>query len=107
MQLRTCVNQRPGSFGAVDVDYASAEKFRVQRTGNFDPTARDVARHHVPGAGGQRYRRQWSRSARVIGAPRTHSPGKIFGLVGLGRTGSAVVEWRAGSECASGRLNDV
>ena len=67
----------------------------------------DVAEHvmFLALALAKRYREAVvSLGTRRVGTPSTHVlRGKIFGIVGLGRTGSAVVRWRAGSACASGR----
>jgi len=89
--------QRPGvHLEAVDVGYASVRGIPVC---NVPPTlthgGSDVAEHVIflALALAKKYREALaSLDARRIGVPSTHVlRGKVFGLVGLGRTGSAVV----------------
>jgi phosphoglycerate dehydrogenase-like enzyme len=89
--------QRPGvHLEAVDVGYASARGIPVCNVpATLTHGGSDVAEHvmFLALALAKRYREAVvSLGARRIGAPSTHVlRGKIFGLVGLGRTGSAVV----------------
>jgi len=89
--------QRPGvHLETVDVGYASARGIPVCNVpATLTHGGSDVAEHvmFLALALAKRYREAVvSLGARRIGAPRTHVlREKIFGLVGLGRTGSAVV----------------
>ena len=89
--------QRPGvHLEAVDLDYASARGIPVCNVpASLTHGGDDVAEHvmFLALALAKRYREAVaSLGARRIGSPSTHVlRGKIFGLVGLGRTGSAVV----------------
>jgi phosphoglycerate dehydrogenase-like enzyme len=89
--------QRPGvHLESVDVAYASARGIPVCNVpAALTHGGEDVAEHvmFLALALAKRYREAvGSLGARRIGAPSTHVlRGKVFGLVGLGRTGSAVV----------------
>lgn len=89
--------QRPGvHLEAVDVGYASTRGIPVCNVpAALTHGGSDVAEHvmFLALALAKRYREAVaSLGARRIGAPSTHVlRGKVFGLVGLGRTGSAVV----------------
>jgi phosphoglycerate dehydrogenase-like enzyme len=89
--------QRPGvHLEAVDVEYAGTRGIPVCNVpASLTHGGSDVAEHvmFLALALAKRYREAvTSLGARRIGAPSTHVlRGKIFGLVGLGRTGSAVV----------------
>jgi phosphoglycerate dehydrogenase-like enzyme len=89
--------QRPGvHIESVDVGYASARGIPVCNVpATLTHGGSDVAEHvmFLALALAKRYREALiSLDTRRIGAPSTHVlRGKVFGLVGLGRTGSAVV----------------
>jgi phosphoglycerate dehydrogenase-like enzyme len=89
--------QRPGvHLEAVDAEYAGARGIPVCNVpATLTHGGDDVAEHvmFLALALAKRYREALvSLGARRIGQPSTHVlRGKIFGLVGLGRTGSAVV----------------
>ncbi len=89
--------QRPGvHLEAVDVGYASARGIPVCNVpATLTHGGGDVAEHVIflALALAKKYREALaSLDARRIGVPSTHVlRGKVFGLVGLGRTGSAVV----------------
>jgi len=89
--------QRPGvHLEAVDLAYATARGIPVCNVpATLTHGGNDVAEHvmFLALALAKRYREAVaSLGARRIGAPSTHVlRGKVFGLVGLGRTGSAVV----------------
>jgi len=89
--------QRPGvHLEAVDVGYASARGIPVCNVpATLTHGGSDVAEHVIflALALAKKYREALaSLDARRIGVPSTHVlRGKVFGLVGLGRTGSAVV----------------
>jgi len=89
--------QRPGvHLEAVDVGYASARGIPVCNVpATLTHGGSDVAEHvmFLALALAKKYREALaSLDARRIGVPSTHVlRGKVFGLVGLGRTGSAVV----------------
>jgi phosphoglycerate dehydrogenase-like enzyme len=94
--------QRPGvHLEAVDVGYASARGIPVCNVpATLTHGGNDVAEHvmFLALALAKRYREAVaSLGARRIGVPSTHVlRGKVFGLVGLGRTGSAVVSMARG-----------
>jgi phosphoglycerate dehydrogenase-like enzyme len=89
--------QRPGvHIESVDVGYASAKGIPVCNVpARLTHGGEDVAEHvmFLALALAKRYREAvTSLGARRIGSPSTHVlRGKVLGLVGLGRTGSAVV----------------
>jgi phosphoglycerate dehydrogenase-like enzyme len=89
--------QRPGvHLEAVDLGYATVRGIPVCNVpATLTHGGNDVAEHvmFLALALAKRYREGLaSLGARRIGAPSTHVlRGKVFGLVGLGRTGSAVV----------------
>jgi phosphoglycerate dehydrogenase-like enzyme len=89
--------QRPGvHLESVDVGYASGRGIPVCNVpATLTHGGEDVAEHvmFLALALAKRYREAMlSLEARRIGVPSTHVlRGKVFGLVGLGRTGSAVV----------------
>jgi phosphoglycerate dehydrogenase-like enzyme len=89
--------QRPGvHLEAVDLEHASAKGIPVCNVpAALTHGGEDVAEHvmFLALALAKRYREAVvSLGARRIGSPSTHVlRGKVFGLVGLGRTGSAVV----------------
>jgi phosphoglycerate dehydrogenase-like enzyme len=89
--------QRPGvHLEAVDLEHASAKGIPVCNVpAALTHGGEDVAEHvmFLALALAKRYREALaSLAARRIGAPSTHVlRGKVLGLVGLGRTGSAVV----------------
>lgn len=89
--------QRPGvHLEAVDIDYANAKGILVCNVpAKLTHGGEDVAEHvmFLALALAKRYREALaSLDARRIGVPSTHVlRGKVLGLVGLGRTGSAVV----------------
>jgi phosphoglycerate dehydrogenase-like enzyme len=89
--------QRPGvHLESVDVGYASAKGIPVCNVpATLTHGGEDVAEHvmFLALALAKRYREAVvSLGARRIGSPSTHVlRGKVFGLVGLGRTGGAVV----------------
>ena len=94
--------QRPGvHLEAVDITYAGARGIPVCNVpARLTHGGEDVAEHvmFLALALAKRYREALtSLEARRIGAPSTHVlRGKVFGLVGLGRTGSAVVAMARG-----------
>ncbi|MGH7929083.1 MAG: NAD(P)-dependent oxidoreductase [Candidatus Binatia bacterium] len=94
--------QRPGvHLEGVDVQYAAARGIPVCNVpASLTHGGEDVAEHvmFLALALAKRYREAvLSLCARRIGAPSTHIlRGKVFGLVGLGRTGSAVVQMARG-----------
>jgi phosphoglycerate dehydrogenase-like enzyme len=94
--------QRPGvHLEAVDVAYANAREIPVCNVpARLTHGGEDVAEHvmFLTLALAKRYREALvSLEGHRIGAPSTHVlRGKIFGLVGLGRTGSAVVAMARG-----------
>jgi phosphoglycerate dehydrogenase-like enzyme len=94
--------QRPGvHLEAVDVDYASAKGIPVCNVpASLTHGGSDVGEHvmFLALALAKRYREAVSSlGAGRIGLPSTHVlRGKVFGLVGLGRTGSAVVQMARG-----------
>jgi phosphoglycerate dehydrogenase-like enzyme len=94
--------QRPGvHLESVDVGYASARGIPVCNVpATLTHGGEDVAEHvmFLALALAKRYREALpSLEARRIGVPSTHVlRGKILGLVGLGRTGSAVVRMARG-----------
>ncbi|HLN87957.1 MAG TPA: NAD(P)-dependent oxidoreductase [Candidatus Limnocylindrales bacterium] len=89
--------QRPGvHLEGVDLEYANAKGIPVCNVpASLTHGGEDVAEHvmFLALALAKRYREALvSLGARRIGMPSTHVlRGKIFGLVGLGRTGSAVI----------------
>ena len=89
--------QRPGvHLEAVDVGYASEKGIPVCNVpATLTHGGEDVAEHvmFLALALAKRYREAMaSLGARCIGVPSTHVlRGKVFGVVGLGRTGTAVV----------------
>ena len=89
--------QRPGvHLEGVDLGYANAKGIPVCNVpASLTHGGEDVAEHvmFLALALAKRYRESLvSLGARRIGTPSTHVlRGKIFGLVGLGRTGSAVI----------------
>ena len=94
--------QRPGvHLEAVDLEHAAAKGIPVCNVpAALTHGGNDVAEHvmFLALALAKRYREAVaSLGARRIGAPSTHVlRGKVFGLVGLGRTGSAVVAMARG-----------
>lgn len=94
--------QRPGvHLEAVDLAYAAARGIPVCNVpAMLTHGGEDVAEHvmFLALALAKRYRETLgSLGARRIGVPSTHVlRGKVFGLVGLGRTGSAVVRMARG-----------
>jgi phosphoglycerate dehydrogenase-like enzyme len=94
--------QRPGvHLESVDVGYASARGIPVCNVpATLTHGGEDVAEHvmFLALALAKRYREALaSLGARRIGVPSTHVlRGKVFGLVGLGRTGSAVIQMARG-----------
>lgn len=94
--------QRPGvHIESVDFDHAGARRIPVCNVpAALTHGGEDVAEHvmFLALALAKRYREAAaSLGARRIGAPSTHVlRGKVFGLVGLGRTGRAVVDMARG-----------
>jgi phosphoglycerate dehydrogenase-like enzyme len=94
--------QRPGvHLEGVDLDYAAAKKIFVCNVpASLTHGGNDVAEHvmFLALALAKRYREAVaSLGMRRIGTPSTHVlRGKVFGIVGLGRTGSAVVQMARG-----------
>lgn len=94
--------QRPGvHLESVDVGYASAKGIPVCNVpAQLSHGGEDVAEHvmFLALALAKRYRDAVaSLAARRVGTPSTHVlRGKVLGLVGLGRTGSAVVQMARG-----------
>jgi phosphoglycerate dehydrogenase-like enzyme len=94
--------QRPGvHLEGVDLEYAAAKKIPVCNVpASLTHGGNDVAEHvmFLALALAKRYREALvSLGARRIGTPSTHVlRGKVFGIVGLGRTGSAVVQMAHG-----------
>jgi phosphoglycerate dehydrogenase-like enzyme len=94
--------QRPGvHLEGVDLDYAAARKIPVCNVpASLTHGGNDVAEHvmFLALALAKRYREALvSLGARRVGTPSAHVlRGKVFGLVGLGRTGSAVVKMAHG-----------
>lgn len=94
--------QRPGvHLEGVDIEYAAAKKIPVCNVpASLTHGGNDVAEHvmFLALALAKRYREALgSLAARRIGTPSTHVlRGKVFGIVGLGRTGSALVQMARG-----------
>jgi phosphoglycerate dehydrogenase-like enzyme len=94
--------QRPGvHLEGVDLEYAAAKKIPVCNVPASLTHAGDYVAEHVMFlalALAKRYREAMvSIGARRVGIPSTHVlRGKVFGVVGLGRTGSAVVPMARG-----------
>jgi phosphoglycerate dehydrogenase-like enzyme len=94
--------QRPGvHLEGVDLDYAAAKNISVCNVpASLTHGGNDVAEHvmFLALALAKRYREALaSLAARRVGTPSTHVlRGKVFGIVGLGRTGSAVVQMARG-----------
>jgi phosphoglycerate dehydrogenase-like enzyme len=94
--------QRPGvHLEGVDIEYAAAKKIPVCNVpASLTHGGNDVAEHvmFLALALAKRYREALgSLGARRIGTPSTHVlRGKVFGIVGLGRTGSALVQMARG-----------
>lgn len=94
--------QRPGvHLEGVDLDYAAAKKIPVCNVpASLTHGGDDVAEHvmFLALALAKRYREALvSLGTRRVGTPSTHVlRGKVFGIVGLGRTGSAVVQMARG-----------
>ena len=94
--------QRPGvHLEGVDLEYAAAKKIPVCNVpASLTHGGNDVAEHVIflALALAKRYREALvSLGARRVGTPSTHVlRGKVFGIVGLGRTGSAVVPMARG-----------
>ena len=94
--------QRPGvHIESVDIGYASARGIPVCNVpASLTHGGNDVAEHvmFLALALAKRYREALiSLGARRVGTPSTHVlRGKVFGIVGLGRTGSAVVQMARG-----------
>jgi phosphoglycerate dehydrogenase-like enzyme len=94
--------QRPGvHIEGVDLEYAAAKKIPVCNVpASLTHGGDDVAEHvmFLVLALAKRYRESLvSLGARRVGTPSTHVlRGKVFGIVGLGRTGSAVVPMARG-----------
>jgi len=94
--------QRPGvHIESVDIGYASARGIPVCNVpAALTHGGNDVAEHvmFLALALAKRYREALvSLGARRVGTPSTHVlRGKVFGIVGLGRTGSAVVQMAHG-----------
>jgi len=94
--------QRPGvHLEGVDLEHAAARKIPVCNVpASLTHAGNDVAEHvmFLALALAKRYREALvSLGARRIGTPSTHVlRGKVFGIVGLGRTGSAVVPMARG-----------
>ena len=94
--------QRPGvHLEGVDLDYAAAKKIPVCNVpASLTHGGEDVAEHvmFLALALAKRYREALiSLDKRQVGTPSTHVlRGKVLGIVGLGRTGSAVVPMARG-----------
>lgn len=94
--------QRPGvHLEGVDLEYAAARQIPVCNVpASLTHAGNDVAEHvmFLALALAKRYREALiSLGARRVGTPSTHVlRGKVFGIVGLGRTGSAVVPMARG-----------
>ena len=94
--------QRPGvHLEGVDLEYAAARQIPVCNVpASLTHAGNDVAEHvmFLALALAKRYREALvSLGARRVGTPSTHVlRGKVFGIVGLGRTGSAVVAMARG-----------
>ena len=94
--------QRPGvHLEGVDFEYAAKKEIAVCNVpASLTHGGNDVAEHvmFLALALAKRYRESLvSLGARRVGVPSTHVlRGKIFGIVGLGRTGSAVVQMARG-----------
>lgn len=94
--------QRPGvHLEGVDFEYAAAKKIPMCNVpASLTHGGNDVAEHvlFLALALAKRYREALvSLGARRVGTPSTHVlRGKVFGIVGLGRTGSAVVQMARG-----------
>ena len=94
--------QRPGvHLEGVDFDYAAKKEIAVCNVpASLTHGGNDVAEHvmFLALALAKRYREALvSLGARRVGTPSTHVlRGKVFGIVGLGRTGSAVVQMARG-----------
>lgn len=94
--------QRPGvHLEGVDLEYATAKQIPVCNVpASLTHAGNDVAEHvmFLALALTKRYREALiSLGARRVGTPSTHVlRGKVFGIVGLGRTGSAVVPMARG-----------
>ncbi|MGE5216436.1 MAG: NAD(P)-dependent oxidoreductase [Chloroflexota bacterium] len=97
-----CLIQRPGvHLEGVDFEYAAAKKIPVCNVpASLTHGGNDVSEHvmFLALALAKRYREALvSLGARRVGAPSTHVlRGKVFGIVGLGRTGSAVIPMARG-----------
>jgi phosphoglycerate dehydrogenase-like enzyme len=94
--------QRPGvHLEGVDLEYAAAKKIPVCNVpASLTHAGNDVAEHvmFLALALAKRYREALvAIGTRRVGTPSTHVlRGKVFGIVGLGRTGSAVVPMARG-----------
>jgi phosphoglycerate dehydrogenase-like enzyme len=94
--------QRPGvHLEGVDIEYAGAKKIPVCNVpASLTHGGNDVAEHvmFLALALAKRYREALgSLGARRIGTPSTHVlHGKVFGIIGLGRTGGALVQMARG-----------
>jgi phosphoglycerate dehydrogenase-like enzyme len=94
--------QRPGvHIESVDIGYAGARGIPVCNVpASLTHGGNDVAEHvmFLALALAKRYREALvSLGARRVGTPSTHVlRGKVFGIIGLGRTGSAVVQMARG-----------
>src|SRR5512145_1320342 len=94
--------QRPGvHLEGIDLEYAKARGIPVCNVpASLTHGGNDVAEHvmFLALALAKRYREALvSLGARRVGTPSTHVlRGKVFGIVGLGRTGSAVVQMARG-----------
>ncbi|HEX5606958.1 MAG TPA: 2-hydroxyacid dehydrogenase [Candidatus Binatia bacterium] len=94
--------QRPGvHLEGVDVEYAAIKKIPVCNVpASLTHGGNDVAEHvmFLALALAKRYREALaSLGTRRVGTPSTHVlRGKVFGIVGFGRTGSAVVQMARG-----------
>ena len=94
--------QRPGvHLEGIDLDYAATKNIPVCNVpASLTHGGNDVAEHVIflALALAKRYREALvSLDTRRVGTPSTHVlRGKVFGIVGLGRTGSAVVQMARG-----------
>jgi phosphoglycerate dehydrogenase-like enzyme len=94
--------QRPGvHLEGIDLEYAAAKNIPVCNVpASLTHGGNDVAEHvmFLALALAKRYREALvSLRSRRVGTPSTHVlRGKVFGIVGLGRTGSAVVQMARG-----------